>query len=464
MKRLFYLIGIVMLLVACQKEQSSATFLAGVQVREAANALRIPIDLSFGKPCSYQVEYWQKEAPSISGTTGVYESAGGHESVTVMFVYPNTVYEYRVKIMADGKEYYSGTEEFRTGSIPVGVPEYTLASTYPTQPIPGYIMQFQASEPGYITFCDTDGKVVWYEKVELAVRQASYDPATKTLAMNLGFKYGETNQQFYRLAKKIVVMDLEGNRSVDIETGPDNVEFAHHEIKRMPDGNYAMLCNVTKEFDLTSLGGKANTTVYGDGLKIMTPDFKRVLWEWDCFSELNPLTDSYLDPVTKSTDLIHANSIGWDSEGNLYYTINHLSELWKIDRTTGKVLYRVGEHGNLNMDEKFYASGLHAAEPLSPNKVLCLDNGTEDGVSRAIVYEANADAGVARASLSVRFPAEFCTRNRGNVQLIRDGSMLFFGSTTGYACVFTDLDGNVLKVLKRTGVSYRSYYFEKIEY
>ena len=305
LKRLIYIVGFLVVLAACQKEPTAASYLAGTQVQEASNALRIPIALNFSKPCSYQVEYWQKDAPSVLGSTRVYQSTGGRETATVMFVYPNSVYQYRVKIIADGKEYYSGTEEFRTGSIPVGVPEYIVATTYPTQAIPGYIMQFQASEPGYITFCDTDGKVVWYEKVELAVRQASYDPATHTLAMNLGFKFGETNQQFYRLAEKIVVMDLEGNRSVDIKTGPDNIEFAHHEIKRMPDGNYAMLCNVPKVFDLTSVGGKPNTTVYGDGLKIVTPDFKTVLWEWDCFGELDPLKDTYLDPVTTSTDVRH---------------------------------------------------------------------------------------------------------------------------------------------------------------
>lgn len=468
LKRTLWIAGLLAaaLVTACIKpeQESAATYLAAAEVQAYQNPLRIPIALTFSQPCSYQIEYWKKDDPDVAGATRVYESTAGQNTATVMFLYPDTVYEYRVKILAGAQNHYSETAEFKTGQMPVGVPEYNVDTNYPHQAIPGYILQFQASEPGFVTFCDTDGKVVWFEKVELAARQVTFDPSTGLLSMNLGFKYGDTNQQFYRLAEKIVVMDLEGNRSVDIKTAPDNVEFAHHEIRRMPDGNVAMLCNVPKVFDLTPIGGEPNTTLYGDGIKIMTPDFKTVLWEWDCFKELDPLKDDYLDAVTNQTDLIHANSIGWDDEGNLYYTINHLSELWKIDRKTGEVLYRVGEHGNMTMDETFYASGLHAAEPLAPNKVLCLDNGTEEGVSRAIVYEVNPGSKVARASLCVPFPREFCTRNRGNVTLIRDDSMLFFGSTTGYACVFTDLEGKVLKVIKRTGVSYRSYYFEKIEY
>lgn len=468
MKRSMWMAGILAaaLVTACVKpeRESAASYLANVEVKAYENPLRIPLSLTFSQPCSYQVEYWKKDNPDVAGTTSVLESEGGEMTATVMFLYPDTVYEYRIKILADGQSHYSETAEFKTGSLPVGVPEYKVDTNYPHQEIPGYVLQFQASEPGYVTFCDTDGNVVWFEKVELAARQVTYDHATRTLAMNLGFKFGETNQQFYRLAKKIVVMDLEGNRLVDEETGPDNIEFAHHEIKRMPDGNFAMLCNVPKVFDLTSIGGKPNTTLYGDGLKIVTPDFKTVLWEWDCFRELDPLRDDYLDAVTNRTDLIHANSIGWDAEGNLYYTINHLSELWKIDRKTGDVIYRVGEHGNMTMDEKFYASGLHAAEPLAPNKVLCLDNGSEEGVSRTLIYEVNPEAKTARASLAVAFPSEFCTRNRGNVLLIHDGSMLFYGSTTGYAYVFADLEGNILKVVRRTGISYRTYYFETIEY
>ena len=468
MKKALWLAGALaaLLLTACEKPvaETAATYLANVEVQESENPLRIPVSLTFNQPCSYQIEYWKKDAPAVSGTTRVFESADGKGTATVMFLYPDSVYEFRVKIIAGEKSYYSETAEFQTGSLPTGIPEYTVASNYPSQEIPGYIFQWQATAPGWVLFCDTDGKIVWYEKLEMAARQVTFDPPTRTISMLLGFKTSSNDPKFQRWCKKVVVMDLEGNRSVDFLTAPDNIDFPHHEIKRMPDGNIAVLCGTPRVFDLTSIGGDANTTVYGDGIKIFSPDFKTVLWEWDCFQVLDPLRDEYLDAVLRQNDLIHANSIGWDSEGNLYFTVNFLNELWKIDRNTRKVLYRVGDYGDIELPENGHASGLHAAEPLAPNKVLCLDNGSDKGVSRAVIYEVDPAAKRAAVTLSVELPADLSSRDRSNALLIRDGSMVFFGSTMGYCNVFTDLQGNVLKVLKRTKISYRSYYFEKVEY
>lgn len=42
--------------------------------------------------------------------------------------------------------------------------------------------------------------------------------------------------------------------------------------------------------------------------------------------------------------------------------------------------------------------------------------------------------------------------------------LVFFGSTLGRCWVFTDTGGNILKAVKRTGISYRTYYFEDITY
>jgi len=390
-------------------------------------------------------------------------SEGTAGKAVIMFIYPKTSYEYQVVISGDGgKEFRSDIFQFTTGSLPIGIPEYEVSGSYASQAIPGYIIQWQATKPGYVTFCDTDGAVVWYEVLEMAPRQVTYDEATRTISMTLGFKVSSSGP-FQRMCTKIVVMDLEGNRSIDIASAQENIEWPHHEIKRMPDGNIAILHGVTKVFDLTTIGGEANTTIYGDGITIVTPQMEKV-WTWDCFTELDPLEDDYLDAVTRKNDLIHANSISWDEKGNIYFTSNYLNELWKIDRATGKVLYRVGDYGNITLPENGHASGLHAAEPQAEDLVLCLDNGSDKGISRAIMYKIDTVAKSASVELSVSIPSELSSRDRSNCHFSRDKKMLFFGSTMGRCNVFTDLEGKVLKVLKRTGISYRSYYYETVEY
>ncbi|MCF0176114.1 MAG: aryl-sulfate sulfotransferase [Bacteroidales bacterium] len=438
--------------------------MTGCTVEEHENSLRVPISLSFSKPCTYHIDYWKEGEQSGRQSTEETASAGKTERVTVMFLYPETNYEYQVVVKdTKGQYLYSEVSKFTTGSLPVGFPEYTVSGSYPTRNIPGYILQWQATKPGYISFCDTEGKVVWYEVLEMAVRQATYDEATKTVSMLLGFKTSQNDPDFQRWGAKIVLMDLEGNRTIDLTAASDNIDFPHHEIKRMPDGNIAILHGVTKQFDLTSIGGEANTTIYGDGITIVTPQMEKI-WSWDCFCELDPLRDEYLDAVKRKNDLIHANSISWDEKGNLYMTVNFLNELWKIDRKSGKVLYRVGDYGNVTLPENGHASGLHAGEPQAEDLVLCLDNGSDIGTSRAVMYKIDSEACEASVELSVAIPSELSSRDRSNCHFTKDKSMLFFGSTMGRASIFTDLDGNVLKVLKRTGISYRSYYYETIEY
>ena len=67
----------------------------------------------------------------------------------------------------------------------------------------------------------------------------------------------------------------------------------------------------------------------------------------------------------------------------------------------------------------------------------------------------------ARATLSIRLPSDLSSTDRSNAQLLQDHSLMFFGSTQGRASVITDLDGNLLWVLRRSGISYRSYYYPR---
>lgn len=447
---------------SCNKENTGADiYLAKAEIEECENALRIPFNLTFNKECTYQVEYWKKNAPESVFRTKIRPSSEKH--VAVMFLYPATEYNYQFVVYDGGKAFRTDKAAFITGRLPLDIPEFEVDPSYPAQEIPGYIMQMEATSPGYVTFCDTDGNIVWYERMELAIRQAYFDMPSGTIAMNLGFKYGEGGK-LQRVGEKIVVMDLEGRRLIDRKATEETIDLPHHEIKQMPDGRLLMLYNVVKKFDMTSQGGKADQDVYGEGFSILSDGFHKD-WSWDCFTELDPVRDDYLFDRGSFNDLIHANSVSWDENGDYYFTSNHLSELWKIDGKTGEVLYRVGPNGNMSMSEEDYADGLHASVPLAPDKVLCFDNGRGQGISRAVIYEMDTKARTAKVTLSVPLPSsEMSSRDRSNVTLSKDGKMLCFCSTQGRVAAFEDLEGNVLKVLRRSQISYRAYYYETIDY
>jgi hypothetical protein len=155
--------------------------------------------------------------------------------------------------------------------------------------------------------------------------------------------------------------------------------------------------------------------------------------------------------------------VAWDERGDFYITLNRHSELWKIDGKNGDVLWRFGEHGNLSFAGDWPQGGLHSAVPLAPDKVLCYNNGGGDNPrSRAQIYKV--DGGSASLELDVAVDSEYSSKDRSNVEMLPDGKTLMFASTLARKCTFTDMQGKPLKVISRTGIAYRSHWFEDVTF
>jgi len=445
--KILFFVLILSVLSACTKQADKLTITCSLGISE--NELRIPLELTFSQECQYCIEYWSDKTEAV--TTKEYSSLNGKGNATLIFLYPQTQYNYRVKAINADNEIAFCQGSFTTEALTFDVPKYTVVSKEEGFNPKGLIMQMSAENPGFITFCDIDGNVVWYERFDQAVRQATFDKRTNTILVNLGFRYGSTGV-IQRVSEKSQMIDLFGNSLFEWKAGERYVDYPHHEIVRMDNGNILVLHNVVKTFDLTDSGGELNTDVFGEGISIFTPDGEQV-WSWDCFDELDVLTDKTVNPVSNHQDLMHANSVCWDSKNNLYISYNRLNEIWKISYPEGEVLYRA----------KCNTDGIHALVNLDEDKLLCLDNGKKEKHSAAKIFEISEN-GEAQETMKIQFPEEYCSINRSNVDYHPELGWMMFCSTVRMGLVFTDFSGNVKAIIKREGISYRSYYFDSIEY
>lgn len=449
-----YLPIILLLLAAgCQKEDPLTydDFIESVSIAPTGNALRFQVEVSTKRDCSPIVEVREKGTENWRSMPGL----------TALFLYPETEYEYRVRV----GELAGEPASFSTGELPTEVPAYTL-DVDNGGPRDGYLMFAKENAPGYITFTDMQARVVWYERFEdEGVRCMHYDRAQGKIAVLAGHKDEEASTEMHRprYGQHLYVIDLEGHLLSSFPTTSMYSEYPHHEVKLMPDGNLITVEAAIDFFDLSSVGGDSHADVWGDGYVILSPEGKRIK-SWNVFAALDlPHNMDWLNPVLYQYDLVHANSVTWDSNGDYYMTFHYISEIWKIDGKTGEVVYRLGRHGNLTLDGEYASGGFHAVIPLAPDKFLVNNNGAAMGdPTNAQVYEVNPATMTARRTLNVPSPKGYSSTNGGNVEILPDGQTLLFNITQSKATVLTDMEGHLLKAFGRKNTSYRAFYFDAL--
>lgn len=423
------------------------------------NALRYPVEVVTASDCEVAIAYWPVSDPGKIRTTRAVSTTGGKADLTIMFVTPDT--DYRFSVVTGGKtqkEQY----DFHTSKLPADVPTYSVAVDNGGAPTKGYILQWQASRPGYYTFCDMAGNVVWYQKVDKPARNGFYNPDDKQLYITTGYNRDFVPGKSDRFVAGLFSMDLYGNYDIQISAAEEPFKYSHHEFRMLPDGNLVIVRNFIKEFDLSSLGLSSKANVYGDGYLIFDRNGKEIA-RWDHWDQYDPF-NSYNRILEQGAvnDFLHLNCVNYDSEGYFYLTFNRIRQLWKVDPRTGEVIYRLGENGNVTIPEDAVPSGVHAAEPIAPNKVMVVDNGEERGFTRTLIYDIDPVTMTGKVSMSIDYPGLYSSTNRSNSELLPDGKTVMFSSTEGRACVFTDMQGNILKVITREGISYRGHYYEDI--
>lgn len=469
MKTLRYLLFLFvsMALISCTKDDavSAGDLIKSIQSEvQSGNALRVDITLQLRKESSCRINYWE-EGSELSKKQTSFSKEALSTVITLVFMEPETTYCFQVEATSGSESVVSAEYKFTTNRLPIEVPTCSLILDNLREDVAGYILLMQSEKPGYVEVVNPEGTVVWYEKMNENVLVATFDPKTNTFSCVTG-----NHPDKAYTGKNLVVMDLYGKRLLE-----RNVEemYAHHDICRLPDGNLVVVHYVPKPFDLSMYGGSTNEMVWGDGYSIL--DMKgTVLKQWDCFGELNPqddpnimrnvgLTSSLENPIKYREDWLHANSINFDADGNFYMSFNWRSELWKINAETGKVSYRVGKNGNVNLPEEGIASGMHSVIPISPNKVLVYDNGLTNHISRALLYDIDEVTRNVSIDLNVPLDVAYTSPYMSSVRLIKD-NLLLFGGTFSKCIIFTTKEGEVLRSLSTMFQSFRADYIPYMNY
>ena len=122
----------------------------------------------------------------------------------------------------------------------------------------------------------------------------------------------------------------------------------------------------------------------------------RVLFQWNSLSQV-PLSESRQpQPTQGAWDYFHGNSVAQDFDGNLIISGRNTWAIYKISRSTGRVMWEVGGRGDHTLTEPWCDQ--HDVTPLGGDEYSVFDDGGSPagcapGVkghpSRAIIFRVN---------------------------------------------------------------------------
>jgi outer membrane protein assembly factor BamB len=204
--------------------------------------------------------------------------------------------------------------------------------------------------------------------------------------------------------------------------------------------------------DLRSVGGPASGKIQDAMFQEIDLATGNVLLEWHSLDHI-ALEESFYS-LRNNWDYVHLNSIAVDRDENLIVSSRNTHTLFKIDRATGEVIWRLGgKRSDFGLTREATFAWQHDARRQPDGTITLFDNGYH--LSRGIVL--SVDDTHRRVSLKRAYthPAHFWSASQGNVQVMENGNVLVGWGAEPYISEFT-ADG-ALVFDGRLGTNYFTY-------
>ena len=124
----------------------------------------------------------------------------------------------------------------------------------------------------------------------------------------------------------------------------DGYQADQHSFVLTPQGTALITAYHETRRDVSVVGGSPDGKVYDGIVQEIDVASGRVLFEWHSLDHV-PLDESYQrvpkDP-NRPYDYFHINSVGLDHDGNLLISSRHTWTVYKVDRHTGQIVWRLG--------------------------------------------------------------------------------------------------------------------------
>jgi len=239
-------------------------------------------------------------------------------------------------------------------------------------------------------------------------------------------------------------------------------EMDLHELQLTQQGTALFTCfPALVHADLRAIGGPRDGRVLESVFQEIDLRSGRLLLEWHSLDHIS-VSESYR-PLSDPYDYLHLNSIEVLPDGNLLVSCRHTWALYKLERRTGRVIWRLGgKRSDFELGSGARFSWQHDARHLSPGRISVFDDGSDGQTntekrSRGLLLDV--DYAARRVSLAHAFVhPNVLTAAMGSVQVLPGGQVLVGWGTQPYTSAYAS-NGKLLVDYRfpRKQMSYRAY-------
>lgn len=306
----------------------------------------------------------------------------------------------------------------KSEELPEGFPP--LLVTKSDNPSPGAIFMTNRGTlyPYYLAVLTNDGgaykfKEMEYENWNFVVQPNGMMTTTSIVAFDPG-----------GFAETYVSIFDDNLEEVDRFVAGNGLPTGGHEFVMMPNGHYLMLAFELKHMDMSlhTPDGDPNAVVRSSVVQEFDAD-KNVVYQYNAWNHF-PILETYADVTLKYFYHVLYNSMDFDYEGNILISSRLSSEIIKIDRKSGDLIWRLGGDNNefnfINeheMNTPYFFSWQHDIRCLPNGNITLFDNGFQHNpkYSRAVEYDLD------QVDMNATMVWEF--RNETDIFASANGSM-----------------------------------------
>jgi len=272
---------------------------------------------------------------------------------------------------------------------------------------------------------DKEGYLEWFSGSPFNMTDFKYHPQFNQY----------TYTTYYQAQNTLVHIRLDSAfNSIDTLFIPQDYNTDVHEFLLLPNGNKTVVASKDTIVDLSgyTFGGIPGDTVanlYYNCILEFDPA-GNIVFEWKGIDDVDP--SEYIAGIgyydLARFDYMHMNAIDVDDDGNYLVSIRHCCSVYKINRTTGDVMWQFGGNAtDFTLTNDFGFSANHYIQSHGNGVYSIFDNGNLNGSpkqSRGVKYQLDEQAMTATRIWEYKHTPLVYANAMGNFDLMPDSNQL----------------------------------------